>query len=381
MSNNKGQIQIMGKGGISSMGAINEKSKNNMNHQPQNKINMNYNMKSQINKNSENDFSSWKKIYNDEQKLKGKKNEKKMSKIKSGGEMVISNNKNKKQSNLQKPSPPNLQFNNLMNIKPQDSKPNFPYQQKPIQKNNNFYHQQIPINNMNNINQQQFIKNNMNYLKSEINNINKNENIKNNNNMKSLKMNKKIKEIESNKTNNSYHYIEYKPYTIKEYRELKRNPIIMGPLGANIGTKEWEDKKERMKRRDNYSNRASFIHKGITKLKKDNPNEEREKDLKRKYEKSSRYKSSEYCKLIQLIKGNNEKSLNNDYNYKNLRVTNENNELKNIKNINKTEPNYNFDTPIYKSNNNNDKLNDLQSLLQKNETYRIKIENLKDSLF
>jgi hypothetical protein len=73
--------------------------------------------------------------------------------------------------------------------------------------------------------------------------------------------------------------------------------------------------------------------------------------------------------------------LNNDYNYKNLRVTNENNELKNIENINKTEPNYNYDTPIYKSNNNNDKLNDLQRLLQKNEAYRIKIENLKDSLF
>jgi hypothetical protein len=155
----------------------------------------------------------------------------------------------------------------------------------------------------------------------------------------------------------------------------------MGPLGANIGTKEWEDKKERIKRRNDYSNRVSFIHKGITKLKKDDPNEEREKNLKRKYEKSSRYKSSEYCKLIQLIKGNNEKSLNNDYNYKNLRVTNENNELKNIKNTNKTEPNYNYDTPIYKSNNNNDKLNDLQSLLQKNEAYRIKIENLKDSLF
>ena len=105
MSNNsfqnkfKGQKQIMGKGGISTMGAINEKSKNNMNHHPQNKINMNYNMKSQINKNSENDFSYWKKIYNDEQKIKGKKSEKKMSKIKSGGEMIISNNKNKKQSN------------------------------------------------------------------------------------------------------------------------------------------------------------------------------------------------------------------------------------------------------------------------------------------
>ena len=350
-------------------------------------------MKSQINKNSENDFSNWKKIYNDEQKIKGKKSEKKMSKIKNGGEMVISNNKNKKQSNLQKPSKSNLQFNSLMTINPQDSKPNFPYQQMPIQKNNNFYHQQIPINNMNNINQPQFIKNNMNYLKSEIKNINTNENIKNNNNMKRLKINKKIKEIESNKTNDSYHYIEYKPYTIKEYRELKRNPIIMGPLGANIGTKEWEDKKERIKRRNDYSNRVSFIHKGITKLKKDNPKEEREKDLKRKYERSSRYKSAEYCRLIQSITGNNENTFkislegNTNYDYNNLGAINEKEELKNNRNKNITESNYYNENPVYKLNDNYNKFNDnynqndLQTLLQQNESYRLKIENLKDTLF
>ena len=83
----KGQIQIMGKGGISSIGstqAINEFPSNNninMNQQSQNMINMNYpnmnyNMMSlnqMNNQNSENDFSGWNEIYNNEQKLKGKK--------------------------------------------------------------------------------------------------------------------------------------------------------------------------------------------------------------------------------------------------------------------------------------------------------------------
>ena len=55
----------------------------------------------------------------------------------------------------------------------------------------------------------------------------------------------------------------------------------MGHLGANIGTKEWENKRAKMNRMASYSNRVSLIHKGITKLKKDTPKEEREKNLKK----------------------------------------------------------------------------------------------------
>ena len=52
-------------------------------------------------------------------------------------------------------------------------------------------------------------------------------------------------------------FVEYKPYTLKDYKELTRTGIVMGPLGANIGTKEWESKKAKMKRMENYSNRIN----------------------------------------------------------------------------------------------------------------------------
>ena len=412
----KGQIQIMGKGGISSIGstqAINEFPSNNninMNQQSQNMINMNYpnmnyNMMSlnqMNNQNSENDFSGWNEIYNNEQKLKGKKDERKMSRIKSGGEMVMSNNKNKIESKPQKPTTPNLQFNNVMNnqFNPQMmmNNPNFVYQQQMSMMNPNFYQQQIPMNNSFNDLQ----NNNMNMYNQSINvmndNINKQPTSKNNNNVNKLKNKKDNKQIENKKqsiesNNNSYHYVEYKPHTLKEYRELQRTPIVMGPLGANIGTKEWEEKKEKMRRRENYSNRISLIHKGITKLKKDNPKEEREKDLKRKYERSSRYKSAEYCRLIQSITGNNENTFkislegNTNYDYNNLGAINEKEELKNNRNKNITESNYYNENPVYKLNDNYNKFNDnynqndLQTLLQQNESYRLKIENLKDTLF
>ena len=43
----------------------------------------------------------------------------------------------------------------------------------------------------------------------------------------------------------------YKPYTIKDYKKIN-NDINMGKLGANLGTKEWNEKKERMTKMSNY---------------------------------------------------------------------------------------------------------------------------------
>ena len=65
----------------------------------------------------------------------------------------------------------------------------------------------------------------------------------------------------------------------------------MGPLGANIGTKEWETKKEKMKRMESYSNRINQTHKGVTKLKKDTPKDEIEKMLKKKMEENKKFKT------------------------------------------------------------------------------------------
>ena len=50
----------------------------------------------------------------------------------------------------------------------------------------------------------------------------------------------------SNASYSLYHNtstIEYKPYTLKDYKELEKVGVVLGGLGPNIGTKEWEEKK------------------------------------------------------------------------------------------------------------------------------------------
>ena len=37
-----------------------------------------------------------------------------------------------------------------------------------------------------------------------------------------------------NKSDRSYHLIDFKPYSFKDYKELTRTPIIMGHLGATL---------------------------------------------------------------------------------------------------------------------------------------------------
>ena len=48
----------------------------------------------------------------------------------------------------------------------------------------------------------------------------------------------------------------------------------MARLGANIGTKELEIKRNKMKKKQNYSNNINKEHKGIPSLKKDTPKDE-----------------------------------------------------------------------------------------------------------
>jgi len=95
-----------------------------------------------------------------------------------------------------------------------------------------------------------------------------------------------------------YQFMEFHPYTLKDYKELTRNPVVMGPLGANIGTKEWEQKRNKMKKMMNYSNNINKEHKGIKSLKKDTPKDEIKKLTQEKIEKSIRHRTYEYGKLI-----------------------------------------------------------------------------------
>ena len=444
----KGQIEKMGRGGINSITP--DKNINNYNQQPQNMMNMNnqnmmnmynqnmmnmnnpnmmnmyehnmlnmnnhnmLNMNNMMNINNpnmmnmnnqnmiphqiniNNEFELNEVSNNEKQKIK-KVNDKKNKALKKGGEMIIKSNKN--DLNQKNQINPQSNYNILMKmnqISPQNmmNNPNL---------NQNSHFNDMLINNNLNQNQIQMINNNLNDNYEKINKDNKEDNKEN--------------ILFRNKSDRSYHLIDYKPYSLKDYKELTRTPIIMGRLGANIGTKEWENKKAKMNRMASYSNRVSLIHKGITRLKKDSPKEEREKNLKKQYENSSRYKSYEYCKLIQSLTLNNmnnsrlNEMRNNENYYKHLGKINENEEFENSKNqynVINTSPNYyesnlndsNDYTNIIKTTQNinegsnkinssyNNNLynsigskNELENLLQQNENYRAKIADLKDSLF
>ena len=414
----------------------------NQNFNPQKQFNMNNNNGNKNKKNKNNDFKEWEEIYNKESRNKKSNN----SKIKNSGEMIMSPN-NKKENNIkikihrkQKSNTPQPQHNINMNpynqfqmnsqmiMNNSNFNPNTPYHQMMMPINNNFNPQMSLNNNYNNnynhnfnnnynnnyLNQiEKILNNNNNFNKNQINNNINSENSKNNN---------------LSRNNKSYNYVEYKPYTLKDYKELTRSKVIMGPLGANIGTKEWEEKKAKMKRMENYSNRINQTHKGITKLKKDTPQEEKEKNLKLKMEKSNRHRTYEYGKLILSVRGNNEINSkfsaitgNNDNYYKDLGIINEKEEYKlktgDMKNYNSNSKNYNIDLndpnnfiPLvkatentnddihkihipYKSemsigneeNNNFDNENknnksSLQFLIQQNQDYKSKIDDIKNSL-
>ena len=421
---------------------MNNNFNNNMmnNNFNNNMMNNNFNNNKKNNKKKNNDFSGWAEIYN--QELKNDKNNNNIPKInnriKSGGEMVMASNKNKqvndkvkkpKQNKSTTPQPQknninmnhNNQFQmnpmNLMNPQMMMNNPNFnpyaPYQQ--MMMNNNFNQMQMNNNfNNNNFNQMQM---NNNFNNNNYNNYN------NNNNFNYI--NENSKNINSNRNNKSIQYVEYKPYTLKDYKELTRSKVVMGPLGANIGTKEWEEKKAKMKRMETYSNRINQTHKGINKLKKDTPQEEIEKNLKLKMENSHRYRTYEYGKLIRSARNYDANSKisaitgNNDNYYKDLGVINENEEYRiktgDVKNFN-THSNSNNNLDFNEDNNNlilsnekdnkfeytfkkdisnleneennnnnininnNNNVPSLQSLIEQNENYKAKIADIKDSL-
>ena len=141
-----------------------------------------------------------------------------------------------------------------------------PYQnQIPIINNQNYITNNIPINN-NNDNY-----NNQNQNEKNISNLSNGffiyYNINNDKLIVGFKLNGKTKlrpisanqskinlsNLSSGKLNSVYSNsritnIEYKPYTLKEYKELEKVGVVLGKLGPNIGTKEWEEKKKKCKK-------------------------------------------------------------------------------------------------------------------------------------
>ena len=188
---------------------------------------------------------------------------------------------------------------------------------------------------------------------------------------------------------NNYGYIEFTPYTLKDYKELTRNPVVMGPLGANIGTKEWEMKRNKMKKMQSYSNNINKEHKGIISLKKDTPQDEIEKITKQKIENSNRYKAFEYGKLVRAGKykdeGNIDKNLFDNYG---VMSDNENDlylrkyedqlrqETENMYNPKPKEP----VAPVVEEKNEPKDSLDIDQLLKQKEAYRLKINDIRNTL-
>ena len=256
------------------------------------------------------------------------------------------------------------------------------------------YNNAPPMNNfnmgMNNMNNNLYGNNNgfqmMNNppnMYNQMNNQYNNMNMKNNNSAKTPNMKKRIIKKE-----NDFQYMEFHPYTLKDYKELTRNPVVMGPLGANIGTKEWEIKRNKMKKMQNYSNNINKEHKGITSLKKDTPKDEIEKLTKQKIENSIRHRAYEYSKLVRAgkYKDENENLGKND----NLGVIQENDddlylkkyedqlrqETENMNNPKPKEP----IVPVVEENNDKEDLLDIDQLLKQKEDYKAKIQGIRDTL-
>ena len=333
------------------------------------------------------------------------------------------NNYNMNQMYPMNPMYPMNQMNPINPMNP------YPYWNQNNQMNNrNMYENSKKNNNMNYNNNNPIVRN----AQMILNNNNMNNNM--NKNINGLKHNKKSQSAKSINNNNinynnnnnymynnnmnnnnrsppqqfkklkDYQFMEFHPYTLKDYKELTRNPVVMGPLGANIGTKEWEQKRNKMKKMMNYSNNLNKEHKGIRSLKKDTPKDEIEKLTKEKIEKSIRHRTYEYGKLIRTgkYKEDYEEKDFNQFNNNNLNVIPENqendyyNNRPEINNINNNESNNiisneNSNNFMIEENNmkeNNINIDNIEreseinygQLLKQNEEYKNKIQDIKDQL-
>ena len=253
--------------------------------------------------------------------------------------------------------------NNIKNINSIQQKQN----PKQNIKNNNKINQYSPkgVKNISN-NNKKILQNNNNIYYNNKNNNNKLQS-KSVNRVNDIK--NKISPPKEIKVKD-YQFIEYHPYTLKDYREMIRNPVVLGHLGPNTGTKEWEEKKNKMRKMMNYSNNINKEHKGINKLKKDTPKDEIEKLMKEKIEKSAWKKTLEYGKLLRYGKYKedfDDKELNN-LNLNNNNINDNNNKLDVIQEN--------------ENNNNNEKENEMsyEQLIKQNELYESNIKDIREHI-
>jgi hypothetical protein len=182
----------------------------------------------------------------------------------------------------------------------------------------------------------------------------------------------------------------YRPYTLTEYKELASNKIVLGKLGPNIGTKEWEEKHEKVKKLQEYSGKIAKQHREILGKVKETPLERIEREKREKNEQTSVHKAKQYAKLIKpRSRGDYEHSTLDET--KETKETKQDIEFKNIMHFHKNNNNNSNRVPSAKnrryddslmSNDNSGRENDmseLEKLQKQRENYNIRINQIKES--
>jgi len=232
-------------------------------------------------------------------------------------------------------------FNKKQNNNPNSNPNNISYQLPLINNSQDLYDQQINYlnphqiyypyfqqyhnyNNFNQIynNQPPFLLNDMNNLNCEYN-INDYDYqdiiLKNNNNHKGPinnpkqravsakeKILPKINHLNNDSLEHKGNYlpeinykdrVNYKPHTYQEYKNIEAK-IVLGRLGPNIRTKEWEIKKEKVKKINEISEDIKIRNVASNNLNKLSPNEERELGFMINKQKSKKTRAESYEKTL-----------------------------------------------------------------------------------
>lgn len=209
-------------------------------------------------------------------------------------------------NNMGNMNQPQYMFNNQMNynmINP--AQPIYNYNSNQINPINMMYNP-YQINNISSSNYNRNLSSNFNYNNSPMNiplnqyNMNLNNMINMNSNNKPTNISKKslsskhLRPIDEENFNNSNmnnksnsYYNEkvtpdtssyqnrgnlneggYQPYSLKEYKDLTSAKIVLGGLGPNIGSKEWEEKQEKKKKVHDYGQNVNTTNKQVIKIKR-----------------------------------------------------------------------------------------------------------------
>jgi len=153
------------------------------------------------------------------------------------------------------------------------------------------------VNDISNINNKTRALSSKNRIKENNNN---NNNYVNNIQNKEYFQNDRAQSSQNNSSMSNKNNIDnslYKPYTIKEFRELNTANVILGGLGPNTGTKEWEQKNKKMKKIKDYAEGLKTNTKVLMPM-LETPDDLIEKMKKDKIESSTRFKALNYGKKV-----------------------------------------------------------------------------------